>query len=235
MYNLSKYLKSGIILSLFIFGIFISINLSDNAGGVNAVETNNSTLLGSNNLGSAEKIGPFGNTSSNIKIAYIIGVHPLEYQSHSALFEAMINNDNGLKYCYYIYKVHVTKDAGNYAKSRANGQKLAHDFVVPDVKKQKYNLVIDVHSNRGNYAKKRFVFAPNNHKASKTIALKIKSKLGWLSYSFPKSQTSPKYVTVPIMKSGIKTIIFENYMYQPYAKTKIQALSFVKVVDNLKF
>lgn len=233
--NLPKYLKSGIILSLFIFGIFISFNLSDNGGGVSAVENINSNLLGSNNLGSVEKIGPFGNTSSKIRIAYIIGVHPLEYKSHSALFESIINKQNSLNYCYYIYKVRVTKDTKNYAKSRMNGQKLAHSYVVPNVKKQKYNLVIDVHSHRGNYPKKRFVFAPNNNKASKNIALKIKSKLSWLSYSFPPSQTSPKYVTIPIVKSGTKTIIYENYMYQPYTKTKIQALAFVNVVDKLKF
>lgn len=235
MSNLPQYLKSGIILSLFIFGIFISFNLSDNDGGVSAVENINSTLLGSNTLGSVEKIGPFGNTSSKVKIAYIIGVHPLEYKSHAALFESIINKQDSLKYYYYIYKVHVTKDTKNYAKSRMNGQKLAHSYVVADVKKQKYNLVIDVHSNRGNYAKKRFVFAPNNNKASKNIALKIKSKLSWLSYSFPKSQTSPKYVTIPIVKSGTKTIIYENYMNQPYSNTKIQALAFVNVVDKLKF
>jgi hypothetical protein len=42
--------------------------------------TNNSTynaLLGNTSYGNVVKVGPFGNKSSNIKIAYIVGVHPI--------------------------------------------------------------------------------------------------------------------------------------------------------------
>ncbi|MDZ4171788.1 MAG: hypothetical protein U1C19_06435 [Methanobacteriaceae archaeon] len=223
-------IKITVLMGLFIFGMFISFNLSEDAGGVYAVESK--TILGSNNLGSVEKIGPYGNTKSHVKIAYIIGVHPLEHKSHTAIYRTIVNQEKSLNYCYYIYRVKVTKDAKSYSKGRANGQYLARDYVVPDIKKQRYNLVVDVHSHRGNYAKKRFVFAPKNHRASKKVALRITNR--WLSYHYPKSQTSPKYVTEPLVRSGIKTIIYENYMYQTYSKTYSQAVSFVKVVDKLK-
>lgn len=212
--------------------MFLSFNLSENAGGVCAVE--NKTILGSNNLGSVEKIGPFGNTKSPVKIAYIIGVHPLEHKSHTAIYRTIINQGKSLNYCYYIYRVKVTKDAKNYSKGRANGQYLARDYVVPDIKKQKYNLVVDVHSNRGNYGKKRFVFAPKNHPSSKKVALMTAYRIKWLSYHYPKSQTSPKYVTEPLVRSGIKTILYENYMYQNYSRTYNEAVKFVKVVDKLQ-
>ncbi|MDZ4170845.1 MAG: hypothetical protein U1C19_01670 [Methanobacteriaceae archaeon] len=226
-------IKITILMGLFIFGMFISFTLSEDAGGVYAVESK--TILGSNNLGYVEKIGPFGNTKSRVKIAYIIGVHPLESKSHTAIYRTMINRGKSLNYCYYIYRVKVTKDAKSYSKGRVNGQYLARDYVVPDIKKQSYNLVVDVHSNRGNYGKRRFVFAPKNHAASKKVALRTAYRISWLSYHYPKSQTSPKYVTEPLVRSGIKTILYENYMYQTYSRTYSQAVSFVKVVDKLQF
>ena len=45
----------------------------------------NSELLGENELGTVELLGPFGNPNSNIKIAYSIGMHPLESKAHKAL------------------------------------------------------------------------------------------------------------------------------------------------------
>ena len=37
-----------------------------------------SKLIGENDLGSAYVHGPFGDVNSNVKIAYLIGMHPLE-------------------------------------------------------------------------------------------------------------------------------------------------------------
>lgn len=44
------------------------------------------TLLGSNDKGKVELIGVFGNPNSNVKIAYVIGQHPLESQVHEILY-----------------------------------------------------------------------------------------------------------------------------------------------------
>lgn len=75
---------------------------------------------------------------SSVKIAYIVGVHPIEWASHQAIMEAIEAYDNSLAHCYYIYKVSVTKDASNYEKGRMNGQLLANMFAVPEIKvKQK--------------------------------------------------------------------------------------------------
>ena len=41
--------------------------------------------LGKNDLGSVHIHGPFGNPESEVKIAYLIGMHPLESKSHRAL------------------------------------------------------------------------------------------------------------------------------------------------------
>ncbi|MCK9151680.1 hypothetical protein [Methanobacterium alcaliphilum] len=227
-------LKIGLIGFLLFAGVLVLSSLSCDSSMSFATDSATKVLLGENNLGKVEKIGPYGNASSKTKIAYIVGVHPLEKNTHSAVYSAIKSKDKSLKYRYYIYKVTVTKDAKNYSKGRMNGQILANKYVVNDIKKQKYDLVIDVHSNRGYYAKKRFLFAPKNYKYSKKIAGKIISKISWLSYHNPKKQTSPQYVTIPIVKSGIKTLVYEDYMYQKYALSKKNALRLVRVVDTLK-
>ena len=61
-----------------------------------------SELIGENELGSVHIHGPFGDVESDVKIAYLIGMHPLESKSHRALFEKLTSKGD-LKYCYYIY------------------------------------------------------------------------------------------------------------------------------------
>ena len=57
---------------------------------------------------------PYGNANSPVKIAYILGVHPREKGSHEKLEKALLNKSSNLSYCYYIYKINVTKDTTDY-------------------------------------------------------------------------------------------------------------------------
>ena len=195
--------------------------------------------LGSNNIGSVEFIGPIGNKSSDIKIAYIIGVHPLESNAHNALYNSLIDKQYSLKYCYYIYKVNVTKNATNYDIGRMNGQLLAREFVVPNVNSKGYNLVLDIHSNQGtnggSYEKTNFMFAPLNDSISKAFGDKIIAKIPNFVYYYPKAQSSPNYVTIPIMKSGTPTLIYETYRYESNKTTLDYIDKLINAVDNLKF
>jgi hypothetical protein len=193
------------------------------------------TLLGNTDYGEVVKLGPYGNLMSPVKIAYIVGVHPIEQASHQAMMEAISNYDNSLKYCYYIYKVTVTRDAGNYEQGRMNGQLLANKFVVPDIINQKYKLAIDIHSNVGNWAYTRFVFSPISGTSSESFARTIKNGISWLSYFSPPSQTSPAYVTVPLIQSGIPAILYETYTYEDYGTTKTHANEFALKVDSMSY
>ena len=108
----------------------------------------NSKLLGSNDLGTVELLGPFGNPNSDTKIAYSIGMHPLESKVHKALFDTVVAKNSSLDYCYYIYKINVT----NYDtddEGRMDGQLLAQEFVAPHIINNDYALFVDVHSNKG--------------------------------------------------------------------------------------
>lgn len=197
----------------------------------------NVQLLGSGNLGYVQLLGPYGNTSSKIKIAYIIGMHPLESNSHNALYKTLTTSKN-LKYLYYIYKITVTKDAKDYYLGRMNGQLIAQKYIVPNIKLNKYNLVIDIHSNRdksegGAYEKSNFIFAPLNSSSSKTIAYKLKNQIPGLSYYYPPSQTSPPYCTEPIVKFGIKTLIYETGLSESATTTLNYIKQLIAKVDRL--
>ncbi len=189
--------------------------------------------LGATDYGKVEKLGPFGNINSPVKIAYIVGVHPIEHASHQALIESIKDNNSLLNYCYYIYKVTVTKDANNYEKGRMNGQLLANKFVVPDIINEKFNLAIDVHSNVGNWQYRRFIFSPVPGTSAESIARTIKNEMGWLTYYVPPNPTSTQYVTVPLIQGGIPAVVFEVYTYDAYDIVKNQVNQLVITVNNL--
>lgn len=197
--------------------------------------TFSSVILGKTEYGNVIRDGPYGNTSSPIKVAYIIGVHPLEYQSHNAIRESVISQNKSLKYSYYIYRVNVTQNADDYDKGRYNGQLLAKKYVVPDIENMSMNLVIDVHSNEANggYEYIRFLYIPQKSEKSEKAALQIKSKANWLVIYTPPNPTSPAYVTIPLIKAGIPAMIYETYTYEAYNQTLTQAQEIVSLVDKL--
>lgn len=224
-----------------ITGIFIfSQQTLQNQGKVSQIMGPQGEFLGSTDYGNVVKEGPFGNKNSHVKIAYIVGVHPLESNAHNAIIESIKSHNKSLNYCYYIYRVNVTKDAGVYDNGRMNGQLLANKYAIHDIEKNGFQLVIDIHSNRGKYAdyqENRFLAVPVIDDRSKSIASQIINKIPWLVYYIPpkgKGPTSPEYVTNPLIDSGIPSIVYETYMYDPYETTLEHANEFITTVDNIK-
>lgn len=193
----------------------------------------NTVVLGENEKGKVSKEGPYGNVKSRTKIAYIIGVHPQETKSHAAVRESVKNQDKSLDKCYYIYQVNVTADADDYVKGRMNGELLAQSLVVPDIKNEKFDLAIDVHSNVGNWKESRFIFSPLPGGEAENIAYTIKDQLPWLEYYIPPYPTSPPYVTRPLTEAGIPALIYETYFQDSYEIMRQHADELVKTVDKL--
>ncbi len=199
----------------------------------------NSKLIGKDEKGTVEILGPFGNPNSNIKIAYLTGMHPLESKAHKALFDLIKFKNSSLNYCYYVYRTNVTLNYQEDNDGRMNGQLLAQKYVAPDVISKKYNLVIDIHSNSGmnggNYEKTNFIFAPGNDEKSLKIANSLISQIDGLCNYVPISQTSPPFITIPVEESGTPAIIYETWSYEDYNSTVKLLSSLVDKVDNLSF
>lgn len=198
----------------------------------------NSQLLGENDLGSVELLGPFGNPNSDIKIAYSIGMHPLESKVHKALFDTVVAKNSSLDYCYYIYKINVTNHDSD-DEGRMDGQLLAQEFVAPHIISNDYNLFVDVHSNKGmisgSYEETNFVFAVGKDEKSEVFVNKILNEMPELVYYFPNAQSSPPYITLPTEQAGIPTVNYETYSYEPINTTYELMDKFVDVVDDLEF
>ena len=195
-----------------------------------------SVLLGENELGSVYVHGPFGNVESDVKIAYLIGMHPLESKSHRALFEKLIAR-NDLNYCYYLYNINVL-DKTSDSEGRDEGQFLAQEFVQKDIISKNYDLFLDIHSNRGpdgpgDYIITNFLFAPGFDDESIEFMEKILAELEEIVYYAPEFRSSPAFITEPTAKAGIPTLVYECYSSEPFDFTLKLAEKLISVVDNL--
>lgn len=197
-----------------------------------------SILLGENDLGSVHLHGPFGDASSEIRIAYVIGMHPLESKSHRALFDELTSRDD-LKYCYYLYNINVT-DKDSETEGRLEGQLLAQEFIRDDIISKGYDLFLDIHSNRGSrgpgeYKITNFLFAPGFDEKSSGFMNVIIDSIDEIVYYAPEFRSSPPYITEPTAKAGIPTLVYECYSYEKFDFSCDLASKLIDVVDNLDF
>ena len=195
-----------------------------------------STLIGENDLGSVHIHGPFGDENSKVKIAYLIGMHPLESKSHRALFEKLTSKDD-LKCCYYIYNINVN-DKESLTEGRGEGQLLAQEFIRDDIIAKGYDLFLDIHSNRGpqgpgDYQITNFVFAPGFDEHSEKFMNEILDAIDEIVYYAPEFRSSPPFITEPTAKAGIPTIVYECYSSEEFEFTCMLAEKLVNVVDGL--
>ena len=197
-----------------------------------------STLLGENELGRVYLHGPFGNEDCEIRIAYLIGMHPLESKSHRALFEKLINKKD-LNYCYYLYNINVC-EANSQSEGRLEGQKLACEFVKDDIINKNFDLFVDIHSNRGSrgpgdYQITNFIFAPGFDDESSRFLDMILEDISEIRYYAPEHRTSPPFITEPTANAGIATIVYECYSYEPMEVTCDLAGKLIDSIDGLDF
>lgn len=195
-------------------------------------------LLGENDLGSVHLHGPFGDEKSEVKIAYVIGMHPLESKSHRALFDKLTGKDD-LRHCYYLYNIKVYEPS-TQTEGRMEGQLLAQEFIKDDIVNKNFDLFLDIHSNRGSkgpgdYQITNFVFAPGFDEKSSKIIDKILEDFSEIQYYAPEHRTSPPFITEPTANAGIATIVYECYSYEPMDTTYDLALKLINSVDSLDF
>lgn len=192
-----------------------STSTNNNPPSTTSGEDGRLKVIGKADYGYVKK-GTFGNKNSKNTIVLIIGVHPLENGIHKSLYKNLIANENKLNKRIVLYNVTVTKNPLDYTEGRMNGQLLARSFIVPDVASEKPIMVLDNHENRykqSSYKHPRFLYPISKDSLTISYANKIiKNMPSTLPIYYPPNPTSPSYVTVPIAKKGIPTIIYETYL-----------------------
>ncbi len=193
-------------------------------------------VLATTDYGNVTREGPYGNASSPVKVAYIVGVHPLEHVSHEDAVKAVKKLDKSLRYCYYIYQVNVTGGVNaGYETGRMNGQLLALRHVVPDILENNYQLALDIHSNKGRddyYAVNWFLFVPYNDSHTNIIAQELRDKIPGIGDYDPPIASSPEYVTVPLIRNGTPAILYEAYEYDSPEIGQDQAEKLLRAIDG---
>lgn len=192
--------------------------------------------------GTVEVIKGIGNPDGE-KIAYVVGIHPLEHLTHKTLLK-LLPNITDLNYCYDIYIINVTQDVGAYGSSlyddnndpgRQNGQNLAYKYVYPEIQDGDYKLAIDVHSNVGAYDYKTFVFSPVKGGLGDKYAMEVSNNCPDIAYFPLESTTSGPYLTIPLNNNGVPAFYFEEYSFADQSQKDQHMMELISAVDGLKF
>ena len=204
---------------------------------LSAVDASSAVIIGTTSYGFVEKF-TYGNPNSDVTIAYITGVHPLEKEFSFDVANTVKNKSSSLRYNYIVYKIHVNRSATDYTQSRINGQNLAQKFVVPSVIKNDPTFVFDIHENRfglNDYKFPRFLFPISKDDYTLGILRFLTNRITFLRIYTPPSSTSVKFVTQPLTNQGIPTVIYETNTFDSSARKLSDASTFVKAVDNTLF
>lgn len=232
-------IKKEYILILLLITIILALGIAIFSTGSENDNINSTSheMIANNSTGSVEVIRNIGNHDSK-KIAYVVGVHPLENQTHKTLVKLLPTLTN-LKYCYDIYIINVTQDIGHYgdgssdnSPGRENGQNLAYEYVYPEIVNGNYELAIDVHSNIGAYPYQTFVFSPKEG-LGVDYARNVSNNCENISYYAPDSTTSGPYLTIPLNENGVPAFYYEEYSFATQAEMDIHMLELISAVDNL--
>jgi len=172
-----------------------------------------SKVIGENDLGKVTKINYTHYDDSQVKIAIVSGMHPRE-KLHSFVLPYV---------CWYFslwnnveivnYRVDVTKDSDVFAKSRANGESLVHDYVVSDVNDSDLDLVIIGHDHEPGYGEGYYIATPSMDNESVELAQDVTKDIGFRHYTRNKNQstqsTSIANVDNPIVDTGTMVFVYE--------------------------
>ena len=233
-----------ILLLIIVIAVYGFITVNQSVHHEQAVENNTTAitreLIGNDSTGSVEVIKNIGNPNGT-RIAYVVGVHPLENDTHQTLLK-LLPEMNDLNHCYDIYVINVDLNLSQYGQlypddepGRAEGQDLAYKYVYPAILNGNYSLAIDVHSNVGAYPYQTFVFSPVNEGPGEKFASDVAGNASDISYYSPPSTTSGPYLTIPLNENNIPSFYFEEYSFASQDVKDAHMMQLIGAVDNLQF
>ena len=198
-------------------------------------------IIGNDSTGSVEVIRNLGNPDGE-KMAYVVGVHPLENDTHKTFLNIFPTQTN-LNYCYDVYIINVSEDFSKYGEllpddqpGRQTGQDLALKYVYPEIVNGSYKFVVDVHAHGGAYGEHNtFVFSPVGNSSGENYGRLVSSSTQNVSYYDPEYTTSGPYLTIPLNENGIPAIYFEENSFFSQDIKDAHMLELIHAVDNLKF
>lgn len=152
--------------------------------------------------------------ASGHKIAVITGMHPREDLSKSVVpssvkYYALTHNVEIVN-----YHVTVTNQPEVFTASRNNGEGLVAQYIIPDIHKSNYNLVIICHDHEKGYGTGYYIATPSMDSKSVTLAGKVHNILPDFNYYQRATDEKPKSSSIinvdnPITSAGTPVFVFE--------------------------
>jgi hypothetical protein len=196
------------------------------------------TVIGSDYRGDVTKEVYPSNTSAGSKVVVIVtGIHPREKLS------IRVSDDLTKKYNLspdqqiIHYRIKVKDHPEIFNEGRSNGEALAAQYVLPDIKKTKADVVIVFHDHEPGYGEGYFIATPEMDSASVSYAEKIRNGLG--DFNYYKSSinslhgTSAIRFSNPVAKAGYKTLVYEIPGLDSYQKAYNQSKRLLDVSFRL--
>ena len=194
--------------------IFIPNSIFPNLLNFNNSITPDHSLLGFNSVGYVTKDVYSHHSYSRPKIAVITGMHPREI-SAKTVAPMVIKTYAGTHDVEIVnYMVNVTSSPDDFTTGRHNGEELVAKYVIPDIEKSDYDLVIICHNHRQGYGNGYYIATPTMDSKSVELAKSVHDILPDFNYyqrdaTGKAESTSIKEVDGPIANTGTPVFVYE--------------------------
>ena len=196
------------------------------------VNTHESLEIGSESTGYVVKDTYSHCSNPSGKIAIVTGMHPRETLS-SQILPTVIKIYTVLNDVEIVnYHITVLDNPENFDKGRYNGEKLVHDYVLKDIAKSNFNLVIIAHDHEEGYGEGFYIATPSMDSKSITLANKVMKELPNFNYyqrnlSKPLKSSSIQMVDNPIVATGTPLFVYEIPEWLGFLEAFIESYSLI--------
>ncbi len=211
-------IKKTLVLTFLCVGI-ISLSAGSLISGNS--ESIKNTTLGSNSNGTVYKIDYSSKNSLNHKIAIVSGMHPRETLSKNVSQDVARNYALTNKVNIVNYIVEVNENYDNVFSGRNKGESLVSDYIIPDIAKSGYEVVIICHDHNPYYGQGYYVATPTMDANTLNLANEFRKISPEYKYcerdpdKIAKSKSISK-VDAPIAATGTPIFIYEIPEWQEY-------------------
>lgn len=214
--------------------IILAVIIVAASGSLNSADSVQESVLGSDKTGKVTKIVYSYKSTNSHKIAVISGMHPRENVSASVSEEAVKNYAQSSKVNIVNYKVKVNENPDYVASGRKKGEMLVANYVIPDIAKSNYDVVIICHDHKKGYGDGFYVAIPTMDSKSLELAEKFRKISPEYKYyqRDPEKKAQSKSISRvdnPIAKLGIPVFVYEIPEWSEYKEAYDQTY---KLIDT---
>lgn len=176
----------------------------------------NSNQIGINSFGYVDKYVYNGQktiNSSGKKVAIVTGIHPREKLS-KAVWTDLLKNYHAPEGVQIVqYDINVVDDPDDFSLGRSHGESLAATYILEDISKSQYDLIIVCHDHEPGYGEGFFIATPRMDDKSVNFAESLTQRLStfnyYKNYGNTNEGTSNIHFTDYLVSSGHRTLVYE--------------------------